>query len=141
MKHVCDCGFEFPIAERESETKAHEGAIMSTEVAPVEMTVDRVRYAAHMGKSGVPTLRVDYFTGLRIISEYVCLEHSGYARTKAINWWGARSENPFETVPATVDYALTLADALRQPTKIEVSFATKFPEIKRFIWDVEMATT
>lgn len=137
MKHVCDCGFEFPIAERESETTAHEGAIMSTEVAPVEMFVNDVRYAKHMGKSGVPVLRVDYRTGLRIVSEYVCLEHSGYARTKAINWWAARSENTFEAVPATVDYALTMADALRKPEQIVVSFATKFPEIKRHVFDVE----
>ncbi|MGA0927609.1 MAG: hypothetical protein ACO3RW_10455, partial [Burkholderiaceae bacterium] len=137
MKHVCDCGFEFPIAERENETLAHVGAIISTEVQPMEMKVDRVRYARHMGKSGVPTLRVDYICGLRIISEYVCIEHAGYARTKAISWWDARCENPFARVPVSVDDALTMADDLLAPEQIVVSFAAKFPEIKRHVFSVE----
>ena len=139
MLHVCQCGFEFPIAERESETKAHEGAIMSTEVLPTQMKVDRVRYAKHMGKSGVPTLRVDYICGLRIISEYVCIEHAGYARSKAINWWNNRISGygAFHPAPASVDQALTLTDDLVAPEQIVVSFATKFPEIKRHVFDVE----
>jgi DNA repair protein RadD len=90
-----------------------------------------------MGKSGVPTLRVDYICGLRIISEYVCIEHSGYARTKAVNWWGLRWNNRFDPVPVSVDDALLLTHELIEPEQIVVSFATKFPEIKRHVFDVE----
>ena len=142
MTKVCpDCGAAFEVAERESETIAHVGAILSTEVPPVDLKVDRVAYAAHTGKSGVQTMRVDYYCGLRRISEYVCLEHAGYARTKAINWWGSRLANPFEPVPATVDYALTLVEQLRTPEQITVSFATKYPEIKRFHWSDAMVAS
>lgn len=138
MQHVCKCGFEFPIAERESETIAHEGAIISTEVKPVEMTVQRVKYAKHMGKSGVPVLRVDYYCGLRIISEYVCLEHAGYARSKAIAWWGRRCSDLFGPVPDSVDDAISVADQLLKPERILVSFATKFPEIKSYHYSDEI---
>lgn len=137
MLHVCDCGYEFEIAERESETLHHVGAILSTEVSPIELNVDRVAYSKHIGKSGVATLRVDYYCGLRKVSEYVCLEHPGYARTKAINWWGRHIDDPFEPVPATVDYALTMTHHLREPIKLLVLFATKYPEIKRLIFSDE----
>jgi len=137
MTRFCQCGFEFEIAERESETIAHVGAILSTEIQPIDLKVDRVAYAKHTGKSGVPTLRVDYYCGLRRVSEYVCIEHAGYARTKAINWWGLRWNNQFESVPASVDDALLFTQELIEPDLITVSFATKYPEIKKHHFDVE----
>lgn len=139
MLHVCACGFEFVIAERESETLAHAGAILSTEIEPLQVAVDRVGYAKHIGKSGVATLRVDYYCGLRKVSEYVCLEHSGYARTKAINWWGRRIDDQFEPVPETVDLALSMVQYLNTPSHITVNFATKYPEIKRYAWSDAIA--
>ena len=42
-------------------------------------------------------LRVDYHCGLVRHSEWICFEHTGYAREKAIAWWHARSQAP---VPA-----------------------------------------
>lgn len=132
--HVCECGHEFEIAQRTNEKEAHVGAMISTQVAPVELEVRQVSYTKHVGKSGVPTLRVDYYCGLQRVSEYVCLEHSGYARTKAINWWGQHTTDPFEPVPSTVDSALDLTQQLAQPSRIVVSFATKYPEIRRHVF-------
>lgn len=137
---VCSCGHEFEIAERESETVAHVGAMLSTEVPPIDLRVKNVSYSKHLGKSGVPTLRVDYHCGLRIVSEYVCIEHAGYARTKAINWWSLHCSDPIEPTPTTVDDALRLFDTLRQPESITVSFAGKYPEIRRVNYPVVMHT-
>lgn len=134
MQQTCpDCGFKFPVIEREAEKLHHTGAILSTEVPPVAVPVHRVEYAKHMGKSGVPTLRVDYLCGLRKVSEYVCLEHQGYARNKAVAWWVDRSEDG--VVPRTVDEALAMTELLAQPNKLMVSFATKYPEIKSHVFD------
>jgi DNA repair protein RadD len=49
----------------------------------------------------------------------VCLEHTGYARTKAEAWWRQRSGEP---VPSTVAAACRLAQAglLATPTHITV---------------------
>ena len=138
---VCDCGHEFEIAPRESETHAHQGAMLSTEIAPVELEVRRVEYTKHIGKSGVPTLRVDYDCGLRRVSEYICIEHAGYARTKAERWWFVRCDDPSDPVPDTVDLALRQSSYLTTPAKILVSFAAKYPEIKRFVFDDALTTT
>jgi len=141
--HVCECGHEFEIAPRTNEKEAHVGVMLAAQVAPTELDVMRVYYGRHIGKSGVPTLRVDYQCGLRTVTEYVCIEHTGYARTKAIAWWGQRSENPFEQAPSTVDQAVLEAAYLRKPARLLVSFASKYPEIKRHMFapdDAVMST-
>jgi DNA repair protein RadD len=49
-------------------------------------------------------MRVDYMIGWRNHkSEWVCFEHSGYARQRAVAWWKQRSPDP---VPATTAEAL-----------------------------------
>lgn len=133
MQHTCpECGFKFPVIEREAEKLHHVGAILSTEVPPIKMDVRRVEYVKHTGKSGVPTLRVDYYCGLRVISEYVCLEHQGYARNKAVRWWVDRCELD---CPRSIDDALAMASELATPNAILVNFATKYPEIKQHVFD------
>ena len=134
MTKTCKCGHVFPIAEREAEKAHHVGAILSTEIPPVQLKVDQVRYTKHTGKSGVPTLRVTYYCGMRSVAEYVCLEHAGYARTKAVTWWNTRC--PDRIAPRMVDQALELTDELATPSSIIVSFVGKYPEIRSHQFDV-----
>lgn len=123
------CGHEFEIAPRESETLAHSGAMLSTEVPPVELPVDKIFFAKHVSRSGKPTLRVDYYSGLQRVSEYVCIEHDGFARMKAQRWW--RSRCPSYDMPDSVDEAVEAGPYLAKPRRIVVSFASKYPEILR----------
>ena len=54
-------------------------------------------------------MRVDYQLGLNHWqSEFICFEHTGYARQKAEAWWRQRSPDP---VPDTAEAAVTLANA------------------------------
>lgn len=54
------------------------------------------------------TMRVDYRIGFNhYVSEWVCFEHDGYARQKAVAWWRQRSHEP---VPDTIEQAVELAD-------------------------------
>ena len=54
-------------------------------------------------------MRVEYRIGWnKYISEWVCFEHTGYARAKAEAWWRQRSDDP---VPATASEAVELANA------------------------------
>ena len=62
----------------------------------VVRAVDGVSYAVHV-KRGAPedhprTMRVDYRVGFNEWrSEWVCVEHEGFALRKAQTWWRARS--------------------------------------------------
>jgi DNA repair protein RadD len=50
---------------------------------------------------------VDYLVGWNLYkSEWICLEHSGYARGKAVAWWKRRSSDP---VPTTIERAVQIA--------------------------------
>ena len=84
-----------------------------------------------------PTLRIDY--GLRedgksgdlvgsSASEWVCFEHTGFARSKAVKWWRLRSSHP---VPATVDEAVEMINrhACRQPSKLSTEIDGKYRRV------------
>lgn len=135
---VCSyCGHEFPADEVPLELpKANQSAIIagiSPPPPPVCYPVSDVRYSRHIGKSGIPTLRVDYFSGfLRVASEWICLEHTGYARQKSAQWWSARTES---AVPETVDLALDATAALRIPAALHIRPAASgsgYPEIVKY---------
>ena len=118
---VCpDCGYQFPPPERQQhEAKASTAGILSGEVTTDEYPVHDVLYSVHVKRGAPPehpkTLRVDYQLGLSdFISEWVCPEHTGYARWKFEKWWKTRSDVP---PPATADEAAALAgDGLLAPT-------------------------
>jgi DNA repair protein RadD len=71
-----------------------------------------VYYCIHRkkGMEGIapPTMRVDYsLEDGTTQSEWVCFEHTGYARTRAESWWRARSNDP---VPDLVAEAVDIAN-------------------------------
>lgn len=131
------CGFVFPPPESETslQDRASGAAIVSGQTVDTEYTVLGVDYNLHVKRGAAPdaprTLKVSYRVSLgEFQSEWVCLEHSGFARVKAEKWWQRRSEEP---VPDTIDDALTLIDrgALSRPSAIRVreTGGKKFPEI------------
>ena len=53
------------------------------------------------------TLRVDYKVGWnQYKSEWVCFEHNGFARAKAVAWWRQCSPDP---IPDTAERAVEIA--------------------------------
>lgn len=123
----CPCGFLFSPAAGESDPSGgrHEaGADGQSAVLaePEEFEVDRVDRDRHVKKikdgepAKPPSLRIDYWVKgaggnlgrERPVSEWVCLEHDGFARRKAENWWREHSPLP---VPATIEDAIQIIDS------------------------------
>jgi DNA or RNA helicases of superfamily II len=88
--------------------------------------VTGVSYAPHRKPGKTVSLKVTYQCGMRRFSEWVCIEHAGVARAKAVTWWQARSSSP---CPRTVEEAMEQAAFLIQPTAITVDESQKYPEI------------
>ena len=109
-----DCGHEFPPPEKEKHaTKASNAGILSGQATDTDYDVSDVYYFVHAKRGadeGHPrTMRVEYRVGFDDYhSEWVCFEHTGYARAKAEAWWRARSAEP---VPDSAERAVELADA------------------------------
>jgi DNA repair protein RadD len=112
---VCpECGFEFPPPERAKHAaKASDAGILSGQVRIETLPVRDVMVSVHTkrgaGDDAPKSLRVDYKIGWhRWKSEWVCLEHDGFARQKAVAWWKKRSKEP---VPATAAEAVEIVNA------------------------------
>lgn len=115
----CPCGWLFPPREPSHDGKADEHAQVLA--APEEWCVGEVSYHYHTktkDPNGTPTLRADYYCQPadgeggnlegKTISEWVCLEHEGYARRKAVKWWKQRT---LAEVPDTIEDALALCNS------------------------------
>jgi len=111
---ICpDCGYVFPPPERQRhDPKASEAAILSGQFTDTEYEVRDIAYSVHTKRGAdddaPKTLRVEYQLGLtHWQSEFICLEHDGYARQKAVAWWRQRSPDP---VPDTAERAVEIAE-------------------------------
>jgi len=110
--HCPHCGYEFPPPERQKhDAKPSEAGILSGQVTTAVYQVQDVFYSVHTKRgaddSAPKTLRVDYKVGWqRYKSEWICIEHEGFARQKAVAWWRRRSPDP---VPDTAERAVDIA--------------------------------
>ncbi|MBT5608564.1 MAG: DEAD/DEAH box helicase family protein [Lentisphaerae bacterium] len=120
-----ECGYEFPPPERQPhDARADTSAILSGEVEDTDHEVHGIYYSVHTKRDAdedhPKTMRVEYRTGWQhYVSEWVCPEHTGYARGKFVRWWTERSCMP---PPTTAAEAVRLAEdgALATPARITV---------------------
>ena len=145
---ICpDCGavLRDPTAEIEAAAKASAAAILSSQLAARihVYSVKRVAYAVHKKLGSPDSLKVTYWGGmLPIASEWVCLDHMGYARSKAEQWWiKRRPVDGLKIVPSvgqSIDW-IAAGYLMRQPARITVNESGKFPEITNFEWSQDDA--
>jgi DNA repair protein RadD len=98
--------------------------------------VSRVEYKLHQKQGKPNSMRVDYYDGLlRCASEWICFDHTGYARQKAEAWWRERNQGQ---VPRDVEDALAYLeyDTIAEPSRIATKQNGKFTEITQheFSW-------
>lgn len=132
---ICpECGAQLREEGERSFAGASDSAVMSHQVARVNRyEVSRVGYACHKKPGSPDSMRVDYFSGIRrVASEWVCLQHGGFAGEKARGWWMRRA---FDAAPATVAEALAQTCNLSTPSAVIVSEIGKYPEIIKFEWE------
>ena len=113
---VCpDCGFEFPKSEKpKHDAHASTAPVVSEDRddTPRDLEVLETVHSIHSKKGAPPghppSIRVSYRVGgyTDWFSEWVCPQHSGYAREKFVDWWKRRSRFP---PPRTVADAVRLS--------------------------------
>jgi len=104
------CGYEFPQPEKKVriEAEASTLGVISGEVTTETLEVTDVDYEPWTKRGAPPTaprtVRVTYWCGLNERhSEWLCPEHSGYARRKFEQWFLSRRVSEDVFVPASVD--------------------------------------
>ena len=137
-----DCGYEFPPPQKTNLTEhASREGIISGETFTDEYDVQGVYYQVHEKRYADPdtpkTMRVDYQISLNDFkSEWVCPEHTGYARDKFVKWWKNRAAIGC-TIPRTAREAVALANQglLAVPKSITVKSVAgeKFDRISKCV--------
>lgn len=126
-----DCGHVFPAREVKIAPTAATLPVLSPKAQ--WLPVHGVSYSRHDKLGGLPSLKVTYNCGLRSYSEWVCIEHQGYARQKAAEWWRKRA--PSCPVPLTVAQAIAEAQRLARPSEISVRPSGRYVEVSGYRFD------
>ena len=88
--------------------------------------VCEVEYKEHRkkkdGKEGPSSLRVSYICeNMRLFKEWVCINHTGPIREKALEWLRQRIEDPcIDAEDVTLQDIISGAVSLREPERIRV---------------------
>ena len=134
------CGYQWP--RKEPERKAHEATAARAGILSGEVTIDKfpVKHTIYQvwEKRGAPpgspkTVRVTYDVDyLTHYSEWLCPEHTGYARRKFEKWWREHA-HPDCPLPRTAEEVCEheFSGMLREVKEITVRFVSgqKYPEI------------
>jgi DNA repair protein RadD len=127
------CNYEFIFESDPHEDRVSNAKIISEWQKPEEYEVKNVTYSRHSKKDKPDSLRVDFHINDFVkYSQWVCIEHEGFARKKAMEY--LKKVTPFYEEIFTVSDALELSDEFRQPTAIILDTNGKFPEIKGHIF-------
>lgn len=139
-----ECGHIFEREPKKLEAIASDAPVLSRFVAPKINTyeVTSVKYSVHKKEGSPDSMRVDYWSGLKIVaSEWVCPLHDGYARQKAMKWLLARLGGGYGYDPdlSLIVQRLAEGDLKRiigncedhaiLPTQITVNESGKYPVI------------
>ena len=129
-----ECGYQFPENLPELRER-YRGSILGGDDDLAWYEVGEVSYSRHQ-KSGKPdSMRVTYWGkgGVELVSEWVCLDHGGYAGDRAFKWLSRRlPEDGFP--PVTTDAALAMCDSFAVPEAVLVDESEDFPRVKACRW-------
>ena len=134
------CQYEFP-AKDKHDSHASNGALLTSQIEPEWLDVDELFYDTHEKFGKPPSLQVTYRCGLETVREWVCFEHGGYARQKAVMWWLNRFTE--KTVPEKTAEAYHRIDSqkdMREPCRIKVIQDGKWHRIKGYDFTVKSGT-
>jgi len=130
-----DCGYEYPVKEKHAAEPDENVAVISTEVTNQGVRVDHWNMVRHE-KIGAPnSMCVTYYAGLSQHREWICFEHDGPARRRAVEWW--KMHGGQIPAPDTVTDGLRRVGELTAPSEIFVEPQGKFWRIAGRRWPEE----
>ncbi len=126
---VCTCcGFEFDIDDSPKISANAADVPIMTMAEPESRMVTSRTFRFHEGKGDKPpSVKVTYMSGMTAINEWLCPEHSGFAKSKADRFWMAHGgQRPF---PRAVLHWLERQSELKETVEITIKPRDRY-------WDV-----
>lgn len=131
-RHCAFCGAEFTFQVKIKQTAASDELLRGDAPVTEVFRVDHITYSKHEKAGRPPMMKVTYYCGLRSFSEYVCIQHDGFAQRKARQWWRERTGTAF---PQSTEAALAVADTLQPATHLRIWVNKQYPEILAHCFD------
>lgn len=138
------CGEVFKTVERKPRhfMTASDADPLSGGAELEDLPVEGVMYQDHKKKdaddSHPHTLRVVYSAGGKQYSEWICLEHVGFARRKAEKWWQMRFDtSPPDTIAEALEVIGTIAHRQTYEITLKRTPGNKYPEIVAYLLGAE----
>lgn len=140
---ICpSCGAQIREEEVKQAAAPSTAPILSNQIVTKIYTypVTKVEYRVHQKEGKPDSLRVDYWSGMRLaFSEWCCLNHEGFAGAKAQAWWVQRvpAEARSFMVPSTrqaMDW-IEGGFKLKEPASITINETAKFPTLVSYQWE------
>lgn len=130
-----ECGEQLREDKEKEISYASNSAILANQIEPVinEYEVTEVKYRKHVKEGSQASLRVDYWSRFRVVaSEWICLQHKGFAKGKAEQWWTRWM--PDQPIPDSIDEAVFLCyeNAIR-PNLVVVNNSGKYPAVVKLM--------
>lgn len=137
-----DCGFEFEAKEKKPklDQTASTLSLLSPETTEIEYDVQQVSYHVWRKRGAAEqapkTVRINYCPNMfSCFSEWLCPEHTGYARRKFVAWWKEHAHKDCP-IPVTAEDVIEYESMgmIRRPKKITVRQVQgeKFPTIIKY---------
>ena len=125
----CLCGYMWPESAPDglSQTATCE-PVMNMTAAENWLPVQDITFQRHQKTGSPDSMRVEYLVDHKIVREWICFEHGGYARQKAVQWWHSFTATE---PPATVSDALSRLDEVKRPTEAVLIRDGKYHKIRR----------
>lgn len=136
-RNCISCGSEFSFETKIFASAGSEELLRSDAPIVEYFDVQKVIYNLHekRNKEGVlispPSMKVSYFCGFQMFSEWICIEHNGLPGKRARDWWRQRHHSD---PPPTTNEALRHVSELRVPARVRVWTNKKYPEVLSAEW-------
>lgn len=135
LRLCCYCGYEFPQNPIKLKQGASSEELIKGDLPVVEVfKVDHIAYSTYRKMDKPPILKATYYCNLKMFTDYVCIEHEGFARRKAVQWWRDRAITS-GGVPESTEEALDRCGDLAAPTHLRVWINKKYPQIMAYCYD------
>lgn len=128
------CSYSFINDALNTKSEDHNAILSSDEPieerAVIAMNIDKHYKGGNI--EATPSLCVSYITMSGVYKEWICFEHKGYARDKAIHWhkkMGMEGMNPPNTIDDAIGYGY------KAPSKVMIRKEGKYYRVKDISFD------
>lgn len=123
------CGNQFPEPEPDLDDRPFSGAVLSSQREVELFNIMSTRYVIHKKEGKPDSVRVEYVTGEMVHKEWLCPEHTGYARVRTRKV--VKDRYGIDAPGTSVELMATLRGLNINPYQLEAVRHNKFYVVKK----------